>query len=100
MHMWTSFILSSLEELLLQNLFQLAVRTTDQTKYSGNLLWDTYKKTSLNLTDYPKRLYGDWKETKHILFNVTDVTLPRKLPAPRLTLKVFHIIFTKNDIQD
>lgn len=77
MHVWTSFILPSLEGLLFQKLFQLAVRTTDQTKHSGNF-WDTYTWTSLNLADYPKRLYGDWKETKYSLFKVTDVvTLPK-----------------------
>lgn len=53
-HVWTSFILPSLEGLLLQKLFQLALRTTDQTKYSGSS-WDTYTWTSLNLTDYPKK---------------------------------------------
>lgn len=70
---------------------QLAVRTTDQTKYTGNFQ-HIYTFKSISLAVYHKRLESHWKETKYTLFNLTDVKLPKNYPHQD-NCKIFFTLF-------
>lgn len=84
-----------LKDLIFRSSSQLAVRTTDQTKPTGNI-WHTYAFKSISFTDCHKRLKSHWKEAKYTVFNLTHA----KLPAPILTVRIFHVIQTKEELQD
>lgn len=96
-HVWTSFIPPSLEGL------PEALSASSENYRPNKVLWQFLGYLHIDKLKphrLPQKIIWSMKGNKTYSLQNYRCNTAKKLPALRLTLRVFHVIYTKHDIQD